>query len=56
MGKKLELNYEYPCTECSLDATIGYGSNKKDGWGGKTKKGERLCTKCFTRRGGKRFF
>ena len=53
---KQELKREYPCTSCDGDATIGYGSDKKDGWDGKTKKGERLCTKCFQKRGGIRVF
>jgi hypothetical protein len=41
---------EYPCTVCGKDAFIGYGK----GWGGLVRKGERLCTRCFQERGGKR--
>jgi hypothetical protein len=47
---------EYPCTECGGDAFIGYGSDKEDCWQGKVKKGERLCTQCFQKRGGINFF
>jgi hypothetical protein len=43
---------EYPCTQCGGDATLAYS----EGWDGKVKKGERLCTSCFCKRGGKRFF
>lgn len=46
----------YACTECGGDAFIAYGSSKQDSWDGKVKKGERLCTKCFRRRGGQPFF
>jgi hypothetical protein len=42
----------YPCTDCDGDATIGYGK----GWDGKVKNGERLCTRCFSKRGGPRIF
>lgn len=47
---------EYPCTECGGDAFVGYASNKKSAWGGLVKKGERICTRCFQRRGGNNFF
>lgn len=47
---------EYPCTECGGDATIGYGSEDKESWDGITKKGDRLCTSCFRKRGGVSFF
>lgn len=44
----------YPCTVCGGDAFIGYaaGRRKEQDWGGKVKRGERLCTRCFQRRGG----
>jgi len=45
---------EYPCTQCGHDAFIGYTSSKKADWDGKVKPGERLCTECFQKRGGKR--
>ena len=48
----------YPCTQCGGDATIAYLAGKKKGkdWGGKVKKGERLCTRCFQQRGGKKIY
>ena len=45
---------EYPCTDCGGDAFIGYSANKEADWNGKVKIGERLCTACFQKRGGKR--
>ena len=45
--------YEYPCTECGGDAYIGYMAKKGSDWGGLVYCGERLCTACFKRRGGK---
>ena len=47
---------EFPCTECGGDAFIGYCANKKGDWGGKVNPGERLCTRCFQKRGGGNFF
>lgn len=47
---------EYPCTECGKDATIAYTASKKGDWGGLIKNGERICTVCFQKRGGKNFF
>jgi hypothetical protein len=47
---------EFPCTECGRDAYIGYTAGKTGDWDGKVKPGERLCTSCFTKRGGANFF
>ncbi len=47
---------EYPCTSCGMDAFIGYVANKKGDWNGLVKIGERLCTRCFERRGGEGVF
>lgn len=48
--------YEFPCTECGGDAFVAYAAGKKnDAWNGKVKRGERLCTACFVKRGGQRF-
>jgi hypothetical protein len=57
---------EYKCTECGGDATLAYipntikrGKNKGkeiDGWDGLIKAGERICTRCFVKRGGRRIF
>lgn len=49
---------EYPCTDCGGDAYIGYaaGKEKNSDWNGLLKKVERLCTGCFKKRGGKKFF
>lgn len=44
--------HEFPCTECAGDAFVGYA----EGWQGQVKKGERLCTRCFQKRGGKNIF
>lgn len=52
----MKYDDKYKCTECSGNAFIAYGSDKKDSWGGLVKAGERLCTKCFKKRGGKAFF
>lgn len=46
------MAYEYPCTECKGDAFIGYTAKKKGDWGGLVQPGERLCTRCFQKRGG----
>jgi hypothetical protein len=43
---------QHPCTACGGDASVGYGK----GWDGKVKKGERLCTPCFQKRGGVNIF
>lgn len=43
---------KFSCTECGGDALVGYGN----GWEGRVKKGERLCTRCFQKRGGENFF
>ena len=40
---------QYLCTECGGDAFIAYSAGFDD----KVKPGERLCTRCFVRRGGK---
>jgi hypothetical protein len=46
----------YPCSECGQEAYIRYGWGPRgQDWGGKTKKGEKLCTSCFQKRGGERF-
>jgi hypothetical protein len=46
----------YPCTECGKEAYLRYGWGPRgQDWGGKTKKGEKLCTSCFQKRGGERF-
>ncbi len=44
---------DYKCTNCGGDATIAYGSNKKDdkAWDGLVKKGERICLACGRKRG-----
>lgn len=49
--------YEFPCSQCGGDAMIGYTAGRRKGsdWNGKVKRGERLCTACFQRRGGERF-
>jgi hypothetical protein len=44
--------FMYPCTDCSGDAFLGYSAKTKRDWGGKVKKGERLCTACFRKRVG----
>lgn len=47
----------HACTACGGDAFIGYSSGQDEqAWGGKVKKGERLCTRCFQARGGENFF
>lgn len=43
---------QYPCTECAGDAYIGYIGKRIGDWGGKVKPGERLCSRCFRKRGG----
>lgn len=43
---------DYRCTECGGDAFVAYGA----GFGGKVKSGERICTRCFVKRGGDRIF
>ena len=53
-----ETTREWPCTECGGDAMLAYTAGKRPGsdWGGKVKRGERLCTSCFRKRGGEPFF
>lgn len=43
---------EYRCTQCGGDAFMGYsaGTGRHSDWGGRVKKGERLCRPCFARR------
>lgn len=60
------MAYQYPCTECNGDATIAYipdrikqGKRKgeeKPGWDGLVLPGERLCSRCFKKRGGRLIF
>ncbi len=52
----LAIVKDFPCTECGRDATIGYVAGKSGDWNGKVRIGERLCTACFQKRGGERFF
>jgi hypothetical protein len=47
---------QYPCTECGGDASIAYSANGESNWGGRVKEGERLCTRCFKKRGGTAFY
>ena len=52
-GRKVAfVGYQYPCTECGLDATLGYCN----GWNGAVKEGERLCAVCMYKRTGMNFF
>lgn len=50
--------HQWPCTQCGGNAMIGYGPGWGDLKGGEevVKQGERLCTRCFMSRGGRRFF
>jgi len=51
-AKPIRAEKKYPCTQCGEDAYLGYTG----GWDGAVKEGERLCTRCFKRRGGKPIF
>jgi len=48
---KIEPPKLYKCTDCGGDATCAYTANKKMDWGGKIKKGERICFPCGRKRG-----
>ena len=52
----IDMKPKYPCTQCGKDAFVGYTAHKKGDWGGVVKKGERLCTGCFKKRGGPDIF
>ncbi len=57
---------KYVCTNCGGDATLAYvaetikrGKDKgkqRAAWDGLVQPNERLCTSCFSKRGGKRIF
>lgn len=55
-GSRYETVDGHPCTECGGEAYMGYTANKTSDWGGLVKNGERLCDKCFRRRGGRSVF
>ena len=54
--KAVEPPKQYLCTECGGDAYIAYSADKNGDWGGLVKVGERVCTRCFRKRGGKAIF
>lgn len=51
----VERPREYPCTQCGGDAFLAYTAGEEPGadWGGRVKRGERICLRCFRSRGGK---
>jgi len=52
------VRMNYVCTSCGGDATVAYTCDEKrlTSWNGLVKRGERVCSKCFQKRGGKRLF
>lgn len=66
MKEQTHTKKEWPCTECGGDATLAYSPStikrgkkkgqEEPGWSGLVQPGERLCTKCFVKRGGKSIF